>query len=197
MPASPTVARALAVAGATGPLAFVGAWLTAGSRAAGYSPVTDPISRLAAIGASTRPLMTTGLLVYAAGLAGYSARARPIGDARPALGWWGASAACAVATAAVAATPLDGPWGGTPHALAAGSGYAALALVPLSAAGRLHRAGRRRAATAAVATGSAVAACLVASVAGLPGTGAWQRAGLTLGDTWLVVTAIAAHRAKG
>ena len=51
--------RLLAAGGVAGPAAFIGAWVAGGIRAKGYDPLVDPISRLAASGAATRPLMTT------------------------------------------------------------------------------------------------------------------------------------------
>ena len=51
-------------------------------------------------------------------------------------------------------------------------------------------AGHRRAAVASVATGAVAAACLAATVAG-PAHGLFQRAGLTVVDVWLVLSASA------
>lgn len=179
--------RILALGGVVGPAAFIAAWTVAGARKTAYSVVDDPISRLAAIGASTRPLMTAGLLVYAAGLAGYGAAAAEDGDTDE-LGWWPAALVCAIATAGVAVTPLEGQLGGIPHAATAVTGYAALAAIPATAAVRLRRAGRSGLSRIAAVTAAASAACLTVSVVADPATGAWQRAGLTVGDAWLIAT---------
>lgn len=181
-------ARRLAAAGGVaGPAAFVAAWTAGGLRTPGYSPVQEPISRLAAVGSSSRPLMTAGLLAYAAGLAAYAYAA---GDPdHPDTGARWPAAINAVATLGVALTPLDGAFGGAPHAVAAGTGYAALAAMPLTAAARLRAANAPRAATAAATIGAAVALCLTTSVVADPATGFWQRAGLTIGDIWLIATA--------
>ena len=187
--------RLLALGGVFGPVAFIAAWAVAGARQTGYSTAEDPISRLAAVGASTRPLMTAGLLMYAAGLAGYAAAAAD--DDIDELGWWPAALVCAAATAGVAATPLEGDLGGLPHAATAITGYASLAAIPATAAVRLRRAGRSGLSRVATVTAAASAACLTVSVAMDPVTGAWQRAGLTIGDAWLIATgAFAALRRR-
>lgn len=184
-------ARRLAAAGGVaGPVAFIAAWVIGGLRTPGYSPVQEPISRLAAVGASSRPLMTAGLLAYAAGLAAYAyAAGNPDHPDHPDTGARWPAAINAVATLGVALTPLDGSLGGAPHAVAAGTGYAALAAMPLTAAVRLRAANSPRAATTTAAIGAAVALCLTTSVVADPATGFWQRAGLTIGDLWLIATA--------
>ncbi|MGB4746437.1 MAG: DUF998 domain-containing protein, partial [Candidatus Microthrix parvicella] len=48
--------------GIVGPAAFIGAWVAGTVVLDGYSPITDAISRLAAVGADTRWLMSTGFL---------------------------------------------------------------------------------------------------------------------------------------
>ena len=45
--------RARALGGVVGPGVFIATWAVLGARAEGYSPVQDPISRLAATDAST------------------------------------------------------------------------------------------------------------------------------------------------
>ena len=52
--------------GIVGPAAFIGAWVAGTVVLDGYSPITDAISRLAAVGADTRWLMSTGFLAFAA-----------------------------------------------------------------------------------------------------------------------------------
>jgi hypothetical protein len=51
-----------AVCGLLAPTSFVAAWLVGGLVADDYDPLQDAISRLAAEGAPTRPLMTAGLV---------------------------------------------------------------------------------------------------------------------------------------
>jgi peptidoglycan/LPS O-acetylase OafA/YrhL len=97
-----------------------------------------------------------------------------------------------VATLAVAALPLTREPGGTQdllHALAATTGYVAMAATPLLAAGPLRRRGHRTAAAASTAVGVLSAACLVGTVALGSGSGALQRAGLGVVDAWHVVAA--------
>jgi hypothetical protein len=177
-----------AAGGVVGPAVIVSAWALLGlrARADGYSAVADPISRLAASGAPTQPLMTAGLVAYSAAVSTY------VGEVRDAFGRPAAMALAvnAVATAAVAATPLDSPLGGGPHAMAAGLTYASLAAVPLLAARPLGRLGHHGAATASRAVGVAAAACLALSAAGTGATGLFQRTGLTLGHAWLAVGAV-------
>src|SRR6202011_5852755 len=48
--------------GGIGPAAFVTAWATTGAATKGYSPIDDAISRLAAVGTTTRPFMTAGFV---------------------------------------------------------------------------------------------------------------------------------------
>ena len=85
----------------------------------------------------------------------------------------------AVATLGVAAFPLEGFGGRYGHALSAFTGYATLAAMPA------------RAADAARGLLSAtIAAALVASIVNESHTGLFQRSGLTLGDAWIVATAI-------
>ncbi len=97
-------ARALAIGGFVGPAAFVGAWTAAGLRTRGYSPVTDAISDLAAIGASTRSLMTAGFVVDGIGLTAFGLSMRTAVEGRA----WMAAVATGVATLGVAAAPLAG-----------------------------------------------------------------------------------------
>ena len=174
--------RRRALGGLLGPAAFIAAWAILGARTDGYSPVPDPISRLAAVGADTRAPMTAGFLAFAVGvgLLGIELRRTPLERA-------GATALlAAAASAGVAATPLDSALGGAPHALAAGTVYAAVAATPLLAAGPLAGRGRRGAAAVSVGIGVATSALLLASLLDEPRTGLWQRLGLTAGDTWLM-----------
>ncbi len=172
---------------AAAPVSFVSAWLVGGARTPGYSPVTDAISRIAAIGAPQRSLMTGGFVAYGAlALAGASGLSGSVvRRIAPVL------ALNAVSTWAVAALPLERSTGGdTAHAVAAGIGYVSLAVIPALAAGPLARSGRWRAAVASVATTAVVGACLAATLA-TDQSGLAQRVGLTTGDVWLVATSLA------
>ena len=176
------VTRWRALGGVLGPVAFVTAWAVLGARTDGYSPVHDPISRLAAVDASTRVPMTAGMLAYAGGVALFAGELRA-GASRSVAA---AAYLSALGTLAVAATPLDSALGGPPHAAAAGVSYAALGAMPLMAARPLAQRGHRGAAVASVVAGGGTLAALALSAAGSARTGLWQRAGLTLGDLWLV-----------
>src|SRR5919106_463101 len=98
----PSPRHPLAWAGVVGPVAFVAGWATAGALTPGYSPIQEPVSRLAAAGAPHRGLMNAGFLVFAAALPVYAV---PL---RAALGGWAGAAAvaCGLGSAGIAATPL-------------------------------------------------------------------------------------------
>lgn len=182
----PGPARWRALGGVAGPVAFVTAWSVLGAGKAGYSPWRDPISELAAVGASTRVPMTIGFFAFGAGVGAYA------GALRKGLpGGAGTTAAItAAATIGAGALPLGASFGGGPHGVAAAIGYASLAATPWLGAAPLAQQGRRRAASwsrvAAVATGAA----LVASRLAPDRTGLFQRAGLLVGDAWIVATAV-------
>jgi len=173
------------VGGVLGPASFVGAWVVGGAIAEPYSPVDDAISRLAAAGASTRPLMTAGFLGFATGVGAYAVALRTV---LPGAAWV-AALGSAVTTAGVAAVPLDVGFDGL-HGVLAGAGYATLVAVPALAARPLAREGRRRAAVAAVGVAAVGATALVASVALDDANGLCQRLGLTTVDLWLAEGAI-------
>lgn len=118
--------RRWAVASASlAPAALIGGWSLGESRQpAGYDPVRDTISALAAHGATDRPIMTTGLAVLgvchvmtAAGLT----EASTCGRALLALG------GAATVLVSALAQPATG------HVTAAGIGFVALALWPAAA----------------------------------------------------------------
>jgi len=176
-----------AAAGIAGPIAFIVAWSTLGLRRSGYSPIEQPISHLAEVGATTRPAMTAGFVAFAAGVGVFSPLLRD-GESRGASR---ALAANAVATLGIAAFPLGASYGDNPHAAAAGLAYATLAATPLLAARDLRRRGAHRAAVVSVATSVAIAVPLVASTVLDRRVGLAQRLGLTIGDVWIV---LAAHR---
>lgn len=169
------------LAGVIGPAAFVGAWVTGTllRRADGYSPVDDPISRLAEIGTSTKPLMTAGFVTF-----GIAVPAFAVLD-RDELGTPAATAlvVAGLGTLGVAATPLH-PVDDVPlHAVAAIAGYVGLAAAPA-----LSRTDRN------VALSALSAACLAATSLG-PVHGLLQRIGLTVVDAWIVRRALSARRA--
>lgn len=151
----------------------------------GYSAVADPISRLAAADADTRPLMTAGFVVFGVSLPVFATALRRVAGDGPAA----AAAATGLATLAVAALPLDrsaavDSW----HGVAAGVGYIALAATPLLAAGPLRRRGWSRLAGAGVVAGVTSLVALGLSSTALP-TGLFQRVGLTVTDVWIMATA--------
>ncbi len=173
-----------------GALSLIAAWAVLGARTGGYSPIADPISRLAASGAPTQAAMTGAFAVYAAGVAAHAA------DLRPALSGATATTAAlnAAATIGIAITPLDSRLGGVPHAAAAAATYASLAAIPLLSARVLARRGHRRAARASIATGLASGACLAISAVDTARTGLWRRTGLTVGHLWLMSSTVTVVR---
>lgn len=168
-----------------GPIAFVVAWAVGGAvTTRPYSSVDDTISRLAAVGAPTQPLMTAGMIVFGVAVPSSAPALRRALPDRT----WIAAAATGAATLAVAATPLDrSALVDALHVAAAGSGYVTLAAIPLLARRSLIEAGHRTLA----AFGTTMAAV---SVAALPislvvtQTGLFQRIGLTAGDLFLVAS---------
>lgn len=177
--------RTMAWGGFVGPLAFVGAWVIAGSiTTREYSPVHDTISQLAAVGAPTRWLMTSGMIGFGFALLAY---AIPLRRALAGSSWI-AAGATGIATLGVAATPLDrSEFVDGLHLLAAGVGYATLTLVPLLARRPLLAAGQDRLAAFGVAMAIVAIASLPLSVIVAP-TGLFQRLGLTAGDLFLVAS---------
>jgi hypothetical membrane protein len=182
----------LAWSGIVGPAVFVADWATLGAVRPGYSPVSDAISRLAERGASTRPEMTAGFIVYGAGLIGYglALRRQVPGTA------WVFAIGTGVATFGVAAFPLGTPLSGTVHAVFAALGYATLAALPMATSPAFLSAGHPRLGRLSALTGAATAALLLASAVGAPVHGLTQRLGLTLGDTWVVLSALAMLRSS-
>lgn len=179
-------ARSLAWGGIVGPAAFVSAWLAGGARKRGYSPVDDAISRLAAIGASTRPLMTAGFVTFGVAVPVYALalRAAVPGPA------WKLAAGTGVTTLLIAAFPLGhSSTIDSVHATVAVVGYLTLAATPLLAARPLAAGGHRRGARASVMVGVASGLCLAATTVG-PVHGLLQRVGITVGDSWLAASAL-------
>lgn len=176
--------RLLAVGGVVGPAAFVLAWSVAGVTRANYSFVEDAISRLAEAGASSAPLMTAGFVMFGVGVPLYAIALRA---ALPGPAWRFA-AVSGLATLGVAALPLGGGVD-VAHGVAATVGYGALCLTPISAATALRTLGRRGAARASLATGVVAGASLAMTLTGRA-DGVWQRLGLTVGDAWIIATAL-------
>lgn len=185
LPSDHRPARRVAALGLVlGPAAFIAAWAVAGPRMPDpYSPVSDAISRTAAVGSPERWLMTSGFLLYAAGSAAGSIALRRTVPG-PA---WIANAVNSAATVGVALTPLDRSAAvDGAHAVTATTGYVSLALTPLLAARPLADAGHTAAARASVGVAAAVGACLIATVGSNDASGLLQRIGLTVGDAWLI-----------
>jgi hypothetical protein len=166
-----------------GPLSFIAAWVGAGFAATNYSPVTDPISELAEVGAPTQGWMTAGFVGFGVGVAAFGVALRAV---LPGLGGV-AAIATGVCTLGVAAFPLG--WNDAAHGAFAGAGYVTLALTPAFAALRLRRDGRWRSALGSFAASGVIATALVLSVVWTR-HGLWQRIGLTTGDLWIVATAL-------
>jgi hypothetical membrane protein len=173
-----------ATCGIAGPVAFVVGWLVNGARTPGYDALQDAISELAREGAPTRPSMTVAFVAFGLLMplwAPVLARAVGVPALPPVV------TVAGLATLAVAAHPLTQEGGApqdTGHALAAVTGYVAMAATPLVAARGLD--GTARAASLAVGLVSATA--LAASVV-VDGGGGLQRVGLTVVDAWHVVVA--------
>jgi hypothetical protein len=80
------------------------------------------------------------------------------------------------------------PTSGTVHAVFAALGYATLATVPLAASRRLLADGHPSVARVSIVVGLATGALLAASAVGAPAHGLTQRAGLSSGDAWVLVS---------
>src|SRR4051794_4118352 len=187
-----TPSRRLAAAcGVLAPASFIGAWAVCGAlRDDGYSPAQDAISQLARIGSPTRGGMTAGFVGFGLLLPVFARRLPDLVDAGRAVRV--AATVAGVSTLAVAALPLQQEAGGTGdalHAVAAGTGYAAMATTPLLAAVALRRTGRGGAAALSAGVGLASATALAVSVTTGP-TGLWQRIGLGVVDVWFAAWAV-------
>jgi hypothetical membrane protein len=179
--------RVAALGGMVGPVAFILVWGVASNVEAGYSARDDAISELAAIGADTRALMTTGFVVFALCVVPYAiALRRALGG--PA---WITAAGTGIATLAVAAIPL-GRSTSTDHlhGTVAVVGYTALAVTPLLAIRPLLNRGNRGAARLSLVTAMVSGSALLLSDA-TSLTGLFQRIGLTAGQAWIVGSALA------
>jgi hypothetical membrane protein len=182
-----------AVCGVLAPSAFVGAWIAGSARAPDYDPLVDAISRLAAEGAPTRPLMSAGFVAFGVLVPVW---ARTLGSRLDSTALRGVVTVAGLTTLAVAGLPLTEEGGTTQdalHAATAGTGYVAMVVTPLVAAPLLRRRGHNRAATLSLAAGVVSAASLVGTLLvgedGQVGSGGLQRLGLTVVDAWHVVAA--------
>jgi hypothetical protein len=164
-----------------GPAAFVAAWGVSGARADRYDPTREAISRLAALGAPTRPVMTAGLVALGAGMALYGLAIRP----HPT---WPLAVANGATALAVAALPLAGSVD-TAHGVVATLGYLTLAAIPVVAA----RGVRPAWAGLSVAVGALSGACLLASAL-VDRAGLFQRIGLTTTHLWIVISSLSLLR---
>ena len=175
--------RRFALGGAVGPAAFIGTWATLGATRSGYRPIHDAISRLAERGAATAPAMTAGFVVFgtAVPLAAAAFKQHVRGPT------WIPTLLTGLATLGVAATPLDtSPAIDRLHGVFAGTGYVTLASIPIAMLPALTDRSQR---VAAVAVTTLSGLSLAATLAG-PAHGFFQRAGLTVGDVWLVSASI-------
>ena len=178
--------KLLAAGGIVGPAGFIAAWSILGATADRYDPAQDAISRLAAIGAPTRPGMTAGFVVFGVGVPLYALALRKELDGHA----WKAAVATGIATLGVAAFPLDvSETVDLAHGVSATIGYATLAATPWLAAGPLEASGERTYATISRVVAIASAAALVATAVA-PSHGLFQRLGLTIGDAWIVANTI-------
>lgn len=178
--------RRHALAGIVGPVSFVSAWVVSGLLTGReYSPIDDAISRLAAVGADTRVLMSAGFIVFGVSLPLFGQVVRNSIDG-PA---WIAATLTGLATLGVAATPLDWSAGiDRLHGVFAGFGYITLALTPLLAARPLFRSGQPMLAGAGLVAGAVSSVALGLTLSDLP-SGLTQRTGLTATDAWIVALA--------
>ena len=178
------VSRGLGAAcGIAAPVVFVAGWAVLGARTAGYEPLEDAISRLAGEGAPTRTAMTLSFVAFGLLLPLWGrtlARELRVPALAPVV------AVAGLATLAVAALPLTREGGSAQdaaHAVAALTGYVAMAATPLLASRGLGRWARE----ASLLVGLTAAYALAWSA--VTGSGGHQRLGLTVVDAWHVAVA--------
>ena len=165
-----------------GPLAFITSWAVSGAITAGYSPIRDHISDLAAVDAPTRPVMNVGFAVFTVAVASAAWPLRRVIGTPTSI----ALAINAALSAGVALAPLGvSPEGDRVHQAVAAAGYLALAALGPSAAPMLAKR-HPTLAKASVGVGAVSLACLVASLVSEEQSGFWQRAGITATDAWLI-----------
>ncbi len=173
--------------GFVGPVSFLSAWVVGGAvTSTRYSPIHDPISRLAAVGADTRGLMSAGFVAFGLGVPLYGVAVRAAWPGRA----WMAAVATGLATLGVAAAPLGRSTSGdTLHGVFALAGYVSLAATPLLAAPFLLRTQQYALAAVGVASSGVTALALVLSTTTAQ-RGLFQRVGLTSTHLWIVLSAI-------
>ena len=179
--------RELAWGGVVGPTGFVAAWATAGVLAKEYSAVRQSISRLAAVDAPKRRLMTAGFVCFGVTVPAYGLALRDALGGRA----WLAATVSGVATLGAGAFALDTSSAiDRAHYGLAVVASSTLALTPILAAPCLSARGHGRAATASRLVGVLSGVCLAAP-AFLPAEGLLQRIGLTLPEAWIAASAVA------
>ena len=119
--------------------------------------------------------MTAGFVAFGVGVPLFGLALREVLPGRA----WIAAVVTGLATLGVALLPLDvSDTVDVLHGVAAGTGYVALAMLPILASRPLHS-------RASLVLGLAVAVCLVFTLVD-PVNGLAQRTGLTLGDLWIL-----------
>jgi len=179
-----------ALAGAVGPVSFVGGWIVAGAIRPGYSPVREAISQLAREGAPHRGLMTTALAIFGVTVPVFAPVLVDALGANKAL--QGSVSLAGLATLGIAAVPLSLSGEGIAdvvHGTLASLGYFGMALSPILGGIALYRRGATRAAAASGIVGVVSAASLAATVF-VSDVGLFQRLGLGVVDAWLTINAI-------
>jgi len=177
-----------ALGGVVGPVTFCAAWVIGGAVQDGYSPVDEPISRLAAVDASARIVMNAGLVALGVGLLLFAVALR---DHVEGAAWAGA-AVSGLATLGVVAVPLGrSAEGDGLHGSLAFAGYLSLVAIPILTA---RRSTRRPRAALSLAMGVLAALCLLGALASSSAVGALQRAGLLFAHAWIVGVSVSLLR---
>jgi hypothetical membrane protein len=173
---------------------FVGGWITAGLLRPGYSPVHEAISQLARLGAPNRLLMTAAFVGFGVTVPMFApVVSGALGAGKPLTA---ALALAGVATLGVAAVPLSRSGGGTRdliHGALATTTYVGMALSPLLGAAAFYRRHNPGGATASALLGL-IAAGSLAATPFVTDVGLYQRLGLGVVDTWILVMAVSILR---
>ena len=169
------------------PMVFIVGWNVGGRLTLDYSPMHQAISRIAAVGAPQRSLMTAAFVGYSAWILAAIPAVRRTYVERI----WPALLVNGLATLAVAALALDRSHIiDVGHGVAATAGYLSLAAVPILGAKPLKEAGFAKSAMASWLAAAGILAFLLLTLV-LDAKGFAQRAGLTIGDVWLACTGFA------
>jgi hypothetical membrane protein len=184
------VRRVATWGGVLGPVGFVSSWAVAGRRTAGYRPLDDAISRLAVKGAPARVLMTAGFSGLGTTLSVFAClRRHELGAAGAA-----ATLVSGLATLGAGFTRLErSPAADAAHLVFAVAGYASLSVAPALARRSLRDHGHGGVAALAPFV-AIVSSCSLTATACGPRRGLFQRVGLTVGDAWLLATAVSLLR---